>query len=220
MEDTASGVALRLSGAVTDSVVQGTTILRPQGTGLSIAGLSRRIVIGGTLVDGAGGDGLSAVRATCLRVQGLAITRGRSVGLRLKASGRIAVGQALITANAAAGIEIEAQPAGAPLLLDDLALSGNATGLRGWGSMAVDLRHLRVEGQAPRLFAGDLAPFTAAFLAATEQQGQPGLAIRLAAPAAATPLLVAAGAPAPARPAATPLLPPTADPWSGPCLSE
>lgn len=219
LQDSRGGVALRLSEALRNSVIQDTTILRPEGTALTISGLARRLVLGGTLIDRPGGDGISAERARCLRLEGLSVTRGGAAGLRLRSSGEVAVGHGLFMANGASAVAVEAQPQAAPIRLAAMTISGNGAGLHGWGAAEIDLQDMRLAGQAPRLFDGDLAPFTAAYLTATEGQARRDFALRPAGPAPAR-LPNPARLPAPVAQALPAFLPPGALPWSGPCLSE
>jgi hypothetical protein len=192
LQDTNGSFAVRLSGGVTDSILSDLTIVGPKGTGLSVGGLARRIVVADTLVDGAGGDGVSIERASCMQLTGLAVLRGQSVGLRLRASGLIEVSGSAVLGNRTTGIAIEAQPSASPLAFSDLALARNAVGIRGTGTTDVSLRDLAVHDQRPRLFDGDLAPFTAGFLDRTERQGATDFAIRLGDPAAAAAVVPAA----------------------------
>jgi poly(beta-D-mannuronate) C5 epimerase len=179
LQRTTSSFALRLSGGVQDTVVQATTILQAESAGLAIAGLSRRIVLADTLIDESTGDGVSVDRATCLRIAGLAVLRGQSVGLRLRASGHVSVTGGAILDNRTSGITVEAQPDGAPLALIDLRLAGNASGIKGWGTTQLDLLRVDLTDQTPRLLAGDLAPFTGRYLQQTQQLDQPDFSIRL-----------------------------------------
>jgi mannuronan 5-epimerase len=182
LEDSGQGFALRLSAGVEDSLLLGTTVLGATGAGISVSGLSNHIVLAGTLIDASKGDGLSLDRTSCIRIEGLAVLRGQSVGLRIRSSADVDVSRGAILRNRTSAIAIHGQPFGAPLLLADLTIAGNGVGLKGWGTTAIDLHRVALADQLPRLFEGDLAPFTSRYLASSQQRQEVEFSLRLALP--------------------------------------
>lgn len=163
---TANGAGIRLSGALQEVVIVGNAITGGGRNGVQIDGSAAGLVLRGNVVTGNGGAGVTLGRASCVTVQGNIIARNATAGLKLRESGGAEIAGNAIMSNGSAGIEVQAQTGLGPVLLSDNVLSHNREGLRAAGLGEVQLRGNNLTAQTPRQFAGDFAPWLAAYLTA------------------------------------------------------
>lgn len=164
ISDAASGAGIRLSGALENVVITGNVLQDGGGNGLQIDGTTAGLVISGNVVTGNDGAGITLGRATCVTVSGNILAGNATSGLRLTASGKATIADNAILSNGSAGIEVQAHTGLPPVVLADNVLSRNREGLRAAGLGEVTLSGNDLDDQTPRQFAGDFAPWLAAFL--------------------------------------------------------
>ncbi len=162
----ANGAGIRLSGTLQQVVITGNVIQGGGRNGIQIDGNTAGLVVNANAVIGNGGAGVTLGRATCATVRGNIIARNRATGLKLTQSGGAEIADNAIFANGSAGIEVQAQSGLAPVVLSDNVLRRNREGLRAAGLGEVQLRGNDLAAQTPRQFAGDFAPWLAAYLTA------------------------------------------------------
>ena len=132
--------------------------------GLLIDQDSTGVVVLGNLVAGHLTAGIGVERATCVAVTGNLVAANGGTGVSLGAADAVAVSGNAILFNGGSGVLVRDQSPDAHVHLSANVLIGNRDGLRGatTGNLTLDRNNL--EGQVPRLFAGDLAVLTADWL--------------------------------------------------------
>jgi mannuronan 5-epimerase len=165
---TADGAGVRLSGALHDVVIAGNVISGGGRNGVQIDGNTSGLLIGGNVITDNAGAGVTLARATCVTVRGNIIAGNRTTGLKLTESGGAEIAGNAVQDNGSAGIEVQAQTGLAPVLLTDNVLARNREGLRAAGLAEVQLQGNNLAAQTPRQFAGDFAPWLAAYLSADQ----------------------------------------------------
>jgi parallel beta-helix repeat protein len=165
---TADGAGIRLSGALHDVVIADNVVTGGGRNGVQIDGNTSGLLIGGNVITDNAGAGVTLARATCVTVRGNIIAGNRTTGLKLTESGGAEIVGNAVQSNGSAGIEVQAQTGLAPVLLSGNVLSRNREGLRAAGLAEVRLQGNNLAAQTPRQFAGDFAPWLAAYLSADQ----------------------------------------------------
>ena len=168
IRDTADGAGLRLDGALDDVSITGNMVAGGARNGIQMDGIIRGLTLAGNVVTGNSGAGISISRATCATIAGNIIAGNGTTGLRLTASGAVSITGNAIFANHSAGVEVAGQTGLPPIRLSDNALRANREGLRAEGLAEIHLQANELAMQTPRQFAGDFAPWLAAYLSQGE----------------------------------------------------
>lgn len=164
IRQTSNGAGMRLDGALADLTITGNLVTGGARNGIQVDGTTQGLTLAGNVVIGNGGAGVVVSHATCATLFGNIIAQNGTTGLRLTASGAVDITGNAIYANGSAGVEVQAQTGLAPIRLSDNALRGNREGLRAAGLAEVRLNANELALQTPRQFAGDFAPWLAAYL--------------------------------------------------------
>ncbi len=162
---TAHGAGLRLSGVVADITVTGNLVTGGGRNGMQFDGATQGLMLAANVVTGNAGTGVTISRGTCLTIRGNILADNGATGLRLSHSGDARLTGNAIFGNGSAGVELLAQTGLPPIVLERNALRRNRDGLRAAGLGTVELRANELSLQMPRQFAGDFAPWLAAYLA-------------------------------------------------------
>ncbi len=127
-------------------------------TGVLVDQDSADITIARNLVVGAQTTGVSIGESACVTIRDNLIARSGGTGVSIRRSDGIAVQENAILFNKGAAVMIRDQDAQAVALLSANVVLGNREGLRGATPGLVVTVGNDLNGQLPRVFAGDLAP--------------------------------------------------------------
>lgn len=164
--------AIRVSNGSTDARITDNILLGAQG-GIAVDQASLRITLTGNVLSGQTSTGIRLDKVDCVRVSGNLMALGQGAGLSISKTGRVAVAGNVIVDNGGSGILLRDQQAKASVQITGNTIAGNHEGLRGATAGALTLSGNDMEGQLPRLFAGDLAPRTIAWLEDRRSRGAP-----------------------------------------------
>lgn len=159
----AQNQTLRISAGFSDVIITansfaalGTTAVSAQdGTGLQIIA---------NQIEGQMQNGLTLDRVACAILASNLIAGNGANGIVLRNSAQITVSGNALLGNDAAGLYLRDQAAGATTNVAGNVIAGNGVGLRGASTGALTLSNNQMQGQFPRLFSGDLAQHTVAWL--------------------------------------------------------
>lgn len=145
---------------------------------------SEAITLADNLVTGSLKTGISVDTATCLTITGNLVASNGGAGINLAdTDGTIAADNAILF-NQGSGVLIRDQADTASVLLSGNVFIDNRDGLRGATPGHLELANNKLDGQIPRVFAGDLSRLTAAWL---RDRSTPLYASAAASPAAPCP---------------------------------
>jgi hypothetical protein len=161
---TKDGAGIRLSGVLKKVALLGNLVASGGRNGVQIDGTTQGLVLRGNVLTDNAETGLAIRNASCVAVQGNIIAGNGASGVTLSRSGQVRIAGNAILANGSAGLDVEAQAG--PMLLSDNLVADNREGLRGAGLGETHLAGNDLADQLPRQFAGDFAPFLAAYLGA------------------------------------------------------
>ncbi|WP_309667639.1 right-handed parallel beta-helix repeat-containing protein [Tabrizicola sp.] len=162
--DTVDGAGVRLSGVLNGIALSGNLVADGGRNGIQIDGQSRGLTLIGNAIIGNKGAGITISQSLCLTVQGNIIASNATAGLRLSDSGAARINGNAIYSNGSAGIELLSQTGLPPIAVTANALRHNREGLSAAGIAEVQLGGNDLAQQIPRQFAGDFAPWLAAYL--------------------------------------------------------
>lgn len=168
----AQNQTLRVSAGFSDVIITansfaalGTTAIAAQdGTGLQIIA---------NQIEGQVQNGLTLDRVACAHVANNLIAGNGANGIALRNSAQVTVSGNALLGNDAAGLYLRDQAAGATTDVAGNVIAGNGVGLRGASTGALTLSDNQMQGQFPRLFSGDLAQQTVAWLKGTDPATPP-----------------------------------------------
>ena len=155
---------LRLSGVLRDVTITGNVVSGGGRNGIQVDGSVRGLTLVANVVTANRGAGVTVARGTCVVLTGNIIAQNGAGGVRLVETGGAALTGNAIIANGSAGVEVRAQAGLGPIRLSGNAIRHNREGLRAAGLGEVALRANDLALQTPRQFAGDFAPWLAAYL--------------------------------------------------------
>lgn len=140
---------------------------------------SQRLVLSGNVLAGQASSAIRLDKVGCAEVTGNLALRGLGSGMALSATGRVAIAGNVIVDNLGAGIWLHGQGKTASTHVTGNTFANNHEGLRGATAGDLTLSGNDLNGQLPRLFAGDLSPRTILWL---EDRRSKGLGPRVADP--------------------------------------
>lgn len=143
-------------------------------TGILVDQDSSDVELSGNLVAGSLTAGIGLDRANCVTAFGNLVVVSGGSGISLKNSQATTIRENAILFNAGAGVLVRDQAATAQVRLSGNILTGNRIGVRGATMGALTLDNNNLDGQLPRLFAGDLAVLTVDWLR-NHQSSEPTL---------------------------------------------
>lgn len=155
--------AIRVSNAATDAVVVNNIVLGAL-AGIAVDQGSMRVSLSGNVLGGQSTSGIRLDKVDCVEVTGNLTALAMGTGVSLSNTGRVGITGNAILANNGAGILLRDQQAKASVQITGNQIAGNHEGLRGATAGSIVLTGNDLEGQLPRLFAGDLAPRTIGWL--------------------------------------------------------
>jgi hypothetical protein len=159
----AAGQAIRVSNASSDVVVADNIVLGAL-AGISADQASQHVTVTGNVLGGQSTSGIRLDKVDCVQVSGNLMALGSGTGVSLSNTGRVAIAGNAILDNSGAGILLRDQRDKASVRISGNQIAGNHEGLRGATAGTLTFLGNDMEGQLPRLFAGDLAPRTIAWL--------------------------------------------------------
>lgn len=156
--------AIRVSAGASDVRISGNLLSGTARTGILIDRDSRAVTIVGNLVVGNLTTGIGVNTATCVAILGNLVAANGGTGISLTdTDDTIAVNNAILF-NHGSGVLLRDQAATAMVRAAGNVLIGNRDGLRGATPGNIALEGNDLDGQMPRVFAGDLAPLTVQWL--------------------------------------------------------
>lgn len=156
--------AIRVTARTADVQISGNLLAGAARTGIAIDGDSRAVSIAGNLVAGSVTTGISVDAATCVTLAGNLVAANGGVGISLTDTTETAAIHNAILFNHGSGVLLRDQAKTAQVSLTSNVFIGNRDGVRGATPGPVELSGNDLNGQVPRVFAGDLARLTAAWL--------------------------------------------------------
>ncbi|MDT8857109.1 NosD domain-containing protein [Paracoccaceae bacterium Fryx2] len=156
--------AIRVTAGSADVRISGNLLSGTARTGILVDRDSRAVSVTGNLVAGSQTTGIGVEKARCVTITGNLVAGNGGTGITLTdTDDTTATGNAILF-NRGSGVLVRDQAAAAQVWLTGNVLAGNRDGLRGAtpGDVAVEGNDL--DGQMPRVFAGDLAPLTVDWL--------------------------------------------------------
>jgi poly(beta-D-mannuronate) C5 epimerase len=155
--------SLRIGSGFADVTIAGNSFAAPGATAITVEdGTGLRIIA--NRIEGQGRNGITLNRLSCALVQGNLIAGNGANGIVLRDSAEVTVAGNALLGNSNAGLYLRDQAAAAQSLVAGNVIAGNGVGMRGASTGAVALSDNRMQGQAPRLFSGDLAGQTVVWL--------------------------------------------------------
>lgn len=159
----ATTASIRITSGSSQTQVSGNVVLN--GTvGISVDQASQTTTLASNVLAGQTNSGIRLDKMGCALVLGNLAAQGLGAGISLSGTGQVAIAGNAIFDNAGPGILVRAQGEHASLQITGNQLAGNHEGLRGATAGTLTLSGNDLEGQLPRLFTGDLAPHTIAWL--------------------------------------------------------
>ena len=157
------GQAIRVSNASADAVVADNIVLGAL-AGITVDQASQSITLSGNVLGGQSTSGIRLDKVDCVQVTGNLTALGAGSGVSLSDTGRVVIAGNAIVDNSGAGILLRDQRGKASVRVSGNQIAGNHEGLRGATAGDVTVSGNDMERQLPRLFAGDLALRTIAWL--------------------------------------------------------
>ena len=133
-------------------------------TGILVERDSTDITLSANLVAGNLTTGIGVTRASCVVVSGNLVAENGGIGISLTDIDGAVVADNAILFNKGSGILIRDQRETALVRVSGNVFIGNRDGLRGATPGKVELSANRLDGQIPRMFAGDFSTMTADWL--------------------------------------------------------
>ena len=152
---TAKSNAIRISG---NRLTQGARI------GILVDGGSGMVTLSGNVVLGSETSGIAVRTADCITVADNLVAMNQGTGISLTDTDISTVGANAILFNHGSGILLRDQASSATVRVAGNVFAGNRDGLRGATAGLVELDGNNLDGQLPRIFAGDLAPLAVDWL--------------------------------------------------------
>lgn len=143
---------------VADNVILGAPL------GISVDQSSQHLIVSGNILAGQTSSAIRLTKVDCAEVTGNLALRGLGSGVALSATGRVAITDNVIMDNLGAGILLQGQAKTGKTQVTGNKIAYNHEGLRGASAGNLTLDGNDLQGQRPRLFAGDLAPRTIQWL--------------------------------------------------------
>lgn len=129
-------------------------------TGILIDRKSDDVFVFNNLVMGSEATGVSVATAACAQIIGNLVAANRGAGITLSNVETAQVRSNAILFNRGAGIIVRDQQESARIRITENVFIGNREGLRGATPGTLELSANNLDGQIPRLFAGDLSQLT------------------------------------------------------------
>ena len=155
--------SIRITSGSTRTRVLGNVVLSGS-VGISVDQASQTTTLLSNVLAGQASSGIKLDKIGCAQVLGNLAAQGLGAGISVSGTGQVAIAGNAIFDNSGPGILVRAQGEHASLHITGNRLAGNHEGLRGATAGALTLSGNDLEGQLPRLFAGDLAQHTIAWL--------------------------------------------------------
>lgn len=168
----AKGQGIRVSAGSRDLTLAGNHLTGLARTGIAIDQDSRGVTVTGNVVTSGGTTAIALRQAACVTIAGNLIALNGGSAVTLGDSDDISVRDNGLLFNEGSGLLVRDQDSDAAVGLTGNVLIGNAAGFRGATPGHPVIAGNRLDGQMPRVFAGDLSPLTVAWLQA-RQRGAP-----------------------------------------------
>lgn len=173
--------AIRATAGSTGAEIRDNVLTGAARSGILIDGDSRAIAIAGNLVVGSLTNGIGVNAASCVTIlDNLVADNGGTAISLTDTDGTTSFNNAILF-NGGSGVLVRDQEQTATVRLIGNVLIGNRDGLRGATPGNVMLEGNDLDGQMPRIFAGDLAPLTVDWL----RKRRDALPVALQSPSAA-----------------------------------
>lgn len=156
--------AIRVTSQSFDVLVSGNLLSQGPGIGILIDQGSGRVTLSGNVILGSKNTGIAVRAADCVIVTGNLVALSAGSGISITDSQDASLGANGILFNLGSGVLVRDQTGSAVVRLTANLLAGNREGLRGATAGRLDLTGNQMDGQLPRIFAGDLAPLTVDWL--------------------------------------------------------
>jgi len=132
---------------------------------------SQSLILSGNVMVGQANSAVRLDKVGCAEVTGNLVLRGLGSGMALSATGHVAITGNVIADNLGAGILLHGQGKTGSTRVTGNTFANNHEGLRGATAGELTMSGNDLDGQLPRLFAGDLAPRTILWLEDRRRQG-------------------------------------------------
>lgn len=156
--------AIRVTAGSSQVLISGNLLYRGPRIGILIDGESTAVTLSGNVVLNSATSGVTVRSATCVHITDNLIAMSGGTGISLADTEGIGIGANAILFNHGSGVLVRDQAGSATVRLTGNVIAGNRDGLRGATAGRVVLEGNRLDGQLPRVFAGDLAPLTVEWL--------------------------------------------------------
>ena len=177
--------AIRITTNSADIKVVGNIMTGKARAGILIDRDSRGVVVTGNIILAQLTTGLGISDADCVTVRDNLIAANAGAGVSIRDADGVTVADNAILFNTGAGVLIRDQAAQALARLSGNVLIGNTEGLRGATPGLVSLTKNNLDGQLPRIFAGDFSPMMVDWL----RNGETGITAAATVPLSGTPCI-------------------------------
>lgn len=174
--------AIRITAESSDILISGNLFSQGPGIGILIDGGGGEVTLSGNVVLGSGTSGIDVRAANCVIIEGNLVAMSAGTGINISDTENSMVSANAILFNHGSGVLLRDQARSAKAWVLDNVIAGNRDGLRGATAGQVELDGNQLDGQLPRVFAGDLAPLAVDWLRHRrdpEPQLQPAAALEL-----------------------------------------
>ena len=168
----AQGQGIRVSAGSHDVTISGNHLSGLARTGIAIDQDSRNVTVRGNVVTSGGGTGIAVRQSACVTVKANLIALNDGSGVTLGNTADVFVRDNGLLFNDGSGLLVRDQDAEAAVDLTGNVLIANAEGFRGATPGRPAIAGNNLDGQFPRIFAGDLSHLTVSWLQ-TRQNGEP-----------------------------------------------
>ncbi len=156
--------AIRVTDAATDVRISANLLSGAARIGIMIDGKSRTVSVDGNLVQGHQTAGISVDAADCVTITGNIVVANGGTGISLTDTDGLLAARNAILFNRGSGVLVRDQTTEALARLTGNVFIANREGLRGATPGQLVLEDNDLEGQMPRVFAGDLSALTVNWL--------------------------------------------------------
>ena len=156
--------AIRVTAISSGVMISGNLLSQGPGIGVLIDGGSDGVALSGNVVLGSGTSGIEVRASECVIIEGNLVAMNEGTGININDTRVGIVSANAILFNRGSGVLLRDQAVSAMALVSDNVIAGNRDGLRGATAGRVELSGNKLDGQLPRVFAGDLAPLAVDWL--------------------------------------------------------
>ncbi|WP_431298980.1 right-handed parallel beta-helix repeat-containing protein [Tabrizicola sp. BL-A-41-H6] len=168
----AEGQGIRVSAGSRGVTLSGNRLSGLARTGIAIDQDSRDVTVAGNTITAGRTTGIALRQASCVTITGNLIALNDGSGVTLGDTGGISVSDNAVLFNEGSGFLVRDQDGDAAVGLTGNVLIGNAAGFRGATPGRPTIAGNNLDGQMPRVFAGDLSHLTVGWLQ-SRQGGAP-----------------------------------------------